>query len=95
MSKSVRVNIAGTEYGLKGNDEQLLVKAAEELNTQIETIAGKVKGEPSTTITILAGLNIAEKYYENIKQHIADHDYVVSEIESMTGYLKETLTTLI
>jgi cell division protein ZapA (FtsZ GTPase activity inhibitor) len=88
MQKAIKVNIAGKEYSLRGEDEEIIKSAAEEVNTQLDNLKGKTK-ETASTLPLLAALNIAEKYYINRKQHEIDINFLAHELNEMINYLSK------
>jgi len=90
MQKLTKVNIGGREYSLRGEDEQLIYNAASEVNLQLDEIKGKTN-EPQVIQSVLAALNIAEKYYTNKKQIEIDLKFLTNEIDNMNKVLSEPL----
>jgi cell division protein ZapA (FtsZ GTPase activity inhibitor) len=88
MQKAIKVNIAGREYSLRGEDEELIKSAAAEVNIQLDNLKGKTK-ETVTTLPLLAALNIAEKYYINKKQQEIDINFLAKELNEMINYLSK------
>lgn len=88
MQNTIKVNIGGREYSLHGEDEELIQKAAEEVNIQLDNLKGKIK-EGATTLPLLAALNIAEKYYVNKKQYEIDNNFLANELNEMINYLNK------
>jgi cell division protein ZapA (FtsZ GTPase activity inhibitor) len=91
MVNSIKVNIAGREYSLIGDDEILIKNAANEVNQLFKELKKQNEDEPSSTISILAALNIAEKYYKNRRQFDTDRDYIIKEVSKMAEFLKSNL----
>jgi len=90
MQKLIRVNIGGKDYSLRGDDEEIIQNAASEVNQQLEEIKGKTN-EPIATQSLLAALNIAEKYCSNKKQADIDSGYLISELDNMVNILSDPL----
>ena len=88
MQNIFKVNIGGREYSLHGENEELINKAAEEVNIQLDNLKGKIK-ESATTLPLLAALNIAEKYYINKKQYDIDNNFLANELNEMINYLNK------
>lgn len=93
MANPIKVTIAGREYSLLGEDEAVIKNAANEVNKQIEELKNLNEDEPSSTITILAALNIAEKFYKNRHQIEVDQEYIVSELQKMSEFLESKLSS--
>lgn len=90
--KSITINIDGLDFHLKGNDDQLIQRAAEEVNSQIHQIRKKYKEElPQTTIHVLASLNLAETLESEREQFKADRQHLIDEINRMGEFLNEYL----
>jgi len=78
MAEKIRVHIKGKEYILKGEDELLIRRAAEEVDNEIHTLEDSHLNQPPETVAILAALNIAEKRSIIEKQKMIDENYLVS-----------------
>ncbi|MBM3211680.1 cell division protein ZapA [Candidatus Poribacteria bacterium] len=64
QSKSIRVNIFGRDYNVKGGPDNEYVKAlAEHVDNIMHEIADKTGTLSSGQIAILAALNIADEMY--------------------------------
>ena len=92
MQKSIKVNIAGKEYSLRGENEDIIYQAANEVNSQLEILRGK-SGESLSGLSMLAALNIAEKYYSDKKQKDVDLNFLSNEIKQMVDYLGKPVET--
>ena len=92
MQKSIKVNIAGKEYSLRGENEDIIYQAANEVNSQLEILRGK-SGESLSGLSMLAALNIAEKYYSDKKQKDVDLNFLSNEIKQMVDYLSKPVET--
>lgn len=88
MSKIVRVKIGGKEYSLRGEDEQKLVASAHEVDTQFHELRGQLQDQSTSTIAVVAALNIAEKNYETKQQAEADTAFLIAELTKMAEYLE-------
>lgn len=91
MAESIKVTIAGREFSLFGEDAAIVKNAAELVNQQIKDLKKSYEHEPVSTLSVLAALNIAEKHFVNRHQNEIDRNYIVSEIEKMSEYLKSNL----
>ena len=89
MTKHIKVRIAGKEYSLKGENEEILKMAADEVVTQYDEIQSIKSNQPLSTISLLTALNIAEKYSINAKQSEIDTNYIVNEMDKMIEYLSQ------
>ncbi|GAB1430873.1 hypothetical protein MASR2M18_17070 [Ignavibacteria bacterium] len=87
MSKTVRVKIGGKEYSLRGEDEQKLIASAREVDTQFQELRGQLQDQSTSTIAVVAALNIAEKSYETKQQAEADSTFLIAELTKMAEYL--------
>lgn len=89
MSKTIKVNIGGKELNLRGDNEQQVMRAATEVNSIIQQLQQRMQDQSTSTLSVLAALNIAEKYNENKEQHEADTKYLSAELSAMTEYLEQ------
>jgi len=91
MLKSIRVKIGGKEYTLRGEDEQKILTAADEVNTQLELLRGSLNDQSSATHAIVAALNIAEKNYEQNQNITNDLSQLVQELERMAMTMEQSM----
>jgi cell division protein ZapA (FtsZ GTPase activity inhibitor) len=89
--KSVKIEIGGKEYTLKGDDETVIQDAAEDINRSLEELASKYKEESTTTLSVLASLNIAEKFYRTKHEYESDKAYAVNELSKMSDYIRNIM----
>ncbi|MBM2813567.1 MAG: hypothetical protein HW421_329 [Ignavibacteria bacterium] len=89
MEKPINVWIAGRQYRLVGEEDDIIQKAAEELNTQYEELRRRYSNEETTTLTVLAALNIAEKYIRSEIQNEINTKYVAVQLTKMTKTIEE------
>lgn len=87
MQKSIKVKIADMDYSLRGENEELIRSAAREVNKQLDNLKGKTNESP-VNLSLLAALNIAEKYCSVENQAKVDLNYLIGELEQMANYLK-------
>lgn len=91
MANSLRVIIGGKEYVLRGEDESLLQKVTQEVNSQLSSLENSHVDESATTLSILAALNIAEKHYKYKEQSTESSRYLINELNAMTEYLQKSI----
>ncbi len=89
MSKTVSVKLGGRELNLRCEDETKLRRAAMEVDSVISQLQTKMHDQTTSTVALLAALNIAEQNDENRQQHIFDKQYVSSELNAMISYLEQ------
>ena len=87
MSKAIRVTIGGKDLTLRGNDEEKIKKSVREVNLQVQHLQQTLREQSTPTLTILAALNIAEKYLDVQVQRAKDLELVTDELTKMTEYL--------
>ncbi|MEN9795405.1 MAG: Cell division protein ZapA [Bacteroidota bacterium] len=87
MSKAIRVTIGGKDLTLRGNDEEKIKKSVREVNLQVQHLQQTLREQSTPTLTILAALNIAEKYLDVQEQRANDLELVTDELTKMTEYL--------
>ena len=90
MSKTVSVKVGGKELNLRCEDESKLRRAASEVDSIISQLQSTMQDQTTSTLSLLAALNIAEKNDENRQQHFFDRQYVTSELDAMTAYLDQS-----
>jgi cell division protein ZapA (FtsZ GTPase activity inhibitor) len=80
MSKAIRVQIGGKELTLRGENEEKIKQSVREVNIQVQHLQQTLREQSTPTLTVLAALNIAEKYL--------DARSVTDELDKMTQYLE-------
>ncbi len=89
MSKTVSVKLGGRELKVRCEDETKLRRAVSEVDSIISQLQSKLQDQTTSTVALLAALNIAEQNDENRQQHFFDKQYVTSELEAMNSYLDQ------
>ncbi len=92
MEKSIKVIIGGREFRLYGDDEELIQRAAEEVNTKIKDIESTQSHLPANTVSILSALNLAEEKLKTEKDKEAKLDKLESELKKMCDFLETRLS---
>lgn len=88
MSKAIRVTLGGKDLTLRGENEEKIKKSVREVNLQIQQLQQTLREQSTPTLSLLAALNVAEKYLDIQEQSQKDVAYVATELESMTQYLE-------
>lgn len=92
MNSSVKINIGGQDFHLKSDNEEILKKAADEVNYQISEIQKRSKTELSpSTKSVLAALNIAESNVKLSRSFESEHNMMLSEMNRMIEVLENAL----
>jgi cell division protein ZapA (FtsZ GTPase activity inhibitor) len=88
MSKAIRVQIGGKDLTLRGENEEKIKQSVREVNIQVQHLQQTLREQSTPTLTVLAALNIAEKYLDEKEQHVQTTKAVAEELEKMTQYLE-------
>ncbi len=88
MSKAIRVQIGGKDLTLRGENEEKIKQSVREVNIQVQHLQQTLREQSTPTLTVLAALNIAEKYLDEKEQHVQATKAVAEELEKMTQYLE-------
>lgn len=91
MSKTVSVRLGGKELHLRCDDEVRLRRAASEVDSIMTQLQSNMRDQTTSTLALLAALNIAEKSDEHRQQLTFDTQYVSSELQAMLSYLEQCL----
>jgi cell division protein ZapA len=91
--KSLRVKIYGTEYPLKGEDEELMKMAASYVDGLMNDFSAKMPQQTPSTIAVLTALNIAEELLKYKNQSQLSFNEVEKEINTLTEKVKLFLDT--
>jgi len=90
-AKSIRVTIFGSEYPLRGDDEQLTKRIAEHVDTMLNSIHERIPEQPPLTVAVLAALNITEEYMKEQSGNQQALSTVEAEITKLSNYLDNCL----
>jgi len=90
-AKSIRVRIFGSEYPLRGEDEQLTKRIAEHVDTMLNSIHERIPEQPPLTVAVLAALNITEEYMKEQNSRQEALSRVEEEITKLSNYLDNCL----
>jgi cell division protein ZapA (FtsZ GTPase activity inhibitor) len=86
--KSIKVVIGGEEYSLIGEDEELIIRSANEANRMINEIKSRYDKElPMLTITTLALVNSIETMEIERRKFEEEKQYLTEELEKMREFL--------
>ncbi|MBU3680000.1 MAG: cell division protein ZapA [Candidatus Kapabacteria bacterium] len=88
MSKAIRITIAGKDLTLRGDNEEKIKQSVREVNVQFQHLQQTLREQSTPTLTVLAALNVAERFVEAREQRQQDVRYVSEELESMARYLE-------
>jgi len=85
---SVKVNIYGTEYPVKGEaDAQYIEEVAAYVDAKMQEVAKSLTVKSTTKVAVLAALNITDELF----RARSSHDDEDSELEDRIGLLVERL----
>lgn len=89
--KSIKVKIFGTDYPLRGENEDFTKKVASHVDSMLNRIHEKIPEQPPLTVAVLTALNITE---EMLKERDQQQEAVVNleaEITKLSNYLDNCL----
>ncbi len=89
--KSIKVKIFGSEYPLKGENEDLTKRIAAYVDTMLTRIHDKIPEQPPLTVAVLSALNITEDLMKEREQHQEAVLHVQTEIVKLNNYLDNCL----
>ncbi len=89
--KSVRVKIFGSEYPLRGDNEELTKRVASYVDEMIQTIHEKIPEQPPLTIAVLSALNITEDLFKERDGARAFLSTVESEVARISEILDQSI----
>ena len=90
MTKAIRVTIGGKDLTLRGDNEEKIKKSVREVNLQIQQLQHALREHSTPTLSLLAALNIAERYHDTVDQQGRDVAYVADELDKMAQYLERS-----
>jgi len=90
--KSIKVKIFGTDYPLRGENEDFTKKVASHVDSMLNRIHEKIPEQPPLTVAVLTALNIAEEMLKDRDQQQEAVDYLETEITKLSNYLDNCLS---
>jgi cell division protein ZapA (FtsZ GTPase activity inhibitor) len=88
MQKTIRVTLGGKDLTLRGDNEEKMKRSVREVNLQIQQLQQSLREQSTPTLSLLAALNVAEKYLDVDDQQKGGMAYVERELENMAQYLE-------
>jgi cell division protein ZapA (FtsZ GTPase activity inhibitor) len=89
--KSIKVKIFGTDYPLRGENEDFTKKVAAHVDTMLNRIHDKIPEQPPLTVAVLTALNITEELLKDRDQEQETVGYLEAEITKLSNYLDNCL----
>ncbi len=91
--KTLRVNIYGTEYPIRGiADEGYILKVAEYVDVKMREIDQKVAVKSALKVAILAALNITDELFRERLERGESIDRYKKKIDDLLNRLQEVST---
>lgn len=92
--KTLRVNIYGTEYPIRGiADEEYILKVAEYVDAKMREIDQKVAVKSALKVAILAALNITDELFRERLEKGESVNRYEKKIDNLLNRLQEVSTT--
>jgi len=91
-TKSIRVKIYGSEYPLRGEDEESTRRAATYVDEMMNTIHGRIPDQPPVTVAVLSALNVAQDLFKDREKHSSIVSEIENELRKVTSYLDNCLS---
>jgi cell division protein ZapA len=92
-SKSIRVKIFGTEYPLRGEDEELTRQAAAYVDSLMNQFHERIPEHTPATVAVLTALNIAEELLKSKRVNHSTIDEIEEQVKSISDRIKLALNT--
>lgn len=90
--KSIKVKIFGTDYPLRGENEDFTKKVASHVDSMLNRIHEKIPEQPPLTVAVLTALNITEEMLKERDQQQEAVGNLEAEITNLSKYLDTCLT---
>ncbi|MEX0602634.1 MAG: cell division protein ZapA [Bacteroidota bacterium] len=91
--KSIKVKIFGSEYPLRGENEDLTKKIAAHVDGMLTDIHGRIPEQPPLTVAVLAALNISEELLKEREEQKQASRELETELTKLSNYLDNCLDT--
>jgi cell division protein ZapA (FtsZ GTPase activity inhibitor) len=92
--KSIKVKIFGSEYPLRGENEDLTKRIATYVDSMLTRIHDKIPEQPPLTVAVLSALNITEDLMKEREQNQQAAMKVQAEIVKLSNYLDNCLESV-
>ncbi len=89
--KSIKVKIFGTDYPLRGENEDFTKKVASHVDSMLNRIHEKIPEQPPLTVAVLTALNITEEMLKDRDQQQEAVTTLEAEITKLSNYLDNCL----
>jgi cell division protein ZapA (FtsZ GTPase activity inhibitor) len=89
--KSIKVKIFGTDYPLRGENEDFTKKVASHVDSMLNRIHEKIPEQPPLTVAVLTALNITEEMLKERDQQQEAVGNLEAEITKLSNYLDNCL----
>jgi cell division protein ZapA (FtsZ GTPase activity inhibitor) len=89
--KSIKVKIFGTDYPLRGENEDFTKKVASHVDSMLNRIHEKIPEQPPLTVAVLTALNITEEMLKDRDQQQEAVSTLEDEITKLSNYLDNCL----
>lgn len=89
--KSIKVKIFGSEYPLRGENEDLTKRIASYVDGMLTRIHDRIPEQPPLTVAVLSALNITEDLMKEREEHQQAMMHVQTEIVKLNNYLDTCL----
>ncbi|MEK7819148.1 MAG: cell division protein ZapA [Bacteroidota bacterium] len=90
--KSVKVKIFGSEFPLRGENEELTQHVANYVDEMFQSIHTKIPEQPPLTISVLAALNITEEMFKEKAEFNKLSIYIDGEFAKINEFAKNIIT---
>ena len=91
--KSIKVKIFGTDYPLRGENEDFTKKVASHVDSMLNRIHEKIPEQPPLTVAVLTALNITEEMMKEREVQQESVSTLEAEIAKLSNYLDNCLDT--
>ena len=89
--KSIKVKIFGSEYPLRGENEDFTKRVAGYVDGMLTKIHDKIPEQPPLTVAVLSALNITEDLLKEQDEHRQEMERLEVEVQKLSHYLDNCL----
>jgi len=90
--KSIKVKIFGSEYPLRGENEEMTKKIAAYVDSMLNKIHDKLPEQPPLTVAVLSALNVTEDLMKERETNERALNHFGTELAKLSNYLDNCLT---
>jgi cell division protein ZapA (FtsZ GTPase activity inhibitor) len=91
VAETIKVNILGSDYPLRSNDESLTRELAGEVDSMLREYQQKLPSQSTTTLAVLTALNFAEQEAHAKENERRQNEVLAEDLNNLCDDLEKAL----